>query len=105
MELVRDIAGGIATLRRTDTPDRILPLVRRPLGEELAEELRRLDADQPYAEALTAATGVSGLETRSPTRVHVWNDPALAERPDRADADGDRGATGEHQTVTTGAAR
>ena len=30
---------------------------RRPLGDELAEELRRLDPDQPYAAALAAATG------------------------------------------------
>jgi len=67
-----------ATFVRTGQPERHLPLVRRPLGDELAEELRRLDADQIYAEALGAVAGVSGLEERSPTRVHVWNDPALA---------------------------
>jgi len=90
-EITRD--NGTARMRRTGLPDRILPLADRPLGEELAEELRRLDADQPYAAALAAATGSTGLSERSPTRVHTWHDPALAERPDRADVEGtDRGA-------------
>ncbi len=70
--------NGTATFTRTGQLDRQLPLVRRPLGDELAEELRRLDADQIYAEALSALSGVHGLEERSPTRVHVWKDPALA---------------------------
>ena len=35
-----------------------MPLTRRPLGDELAEELRRLDSDEIYAEALGAATGL-----------------------------------------------
>lgn len=65
-------------LKRADMPDRTLPLVRRQLGDELAEELRRLDADQPYANALEAATGVSGLNDRSSTRVHIWHDPTPA---------------------------
>ncbi len=71
-----------ALLRRTGQDDRELPLARRPLGDELAEELRRLDADQIYCDSLEALTGITGLETRSPTRVHIWHDPALAERPD-----------------------
>jgi glucose-6-phosphate dehydrogenase assembly protein OpcA len=86
LELVRDLNAGTATLRRTGQPDRILAMPRRPLGEELAEELRRLDADQPYAAALAAATGESELNTRQPTRVHVWKDPALAEQPEHANA-------------------
>jgi glucose-6-phosphate dehydrogenase assembly protein OpcA len=77
-----------ATLRRTGQDDRQLPLVRRPLGEELAEELRRLDADQAYAEALGALAGVTGLEDRPPTRVHIWNDPTVAESPDTATSAG-----------------
>lgn len=72
VELAR--ANGKAVLRRSGMPDRNLPLVPRPLGDELAEELRRLDADQPYAEALAAATGVGALHGRSPDRVHVWSD-------------------------------
>ena len=84
LELARE--NGNALLRRTGLPDRVLPLVARPLGEELAEELPRLDGDQPYAAALAATTGAGGLDERSPTRVHVWKDPALAERPETADA-------------------
>jgi hypothetical protein len=45
----------------------------------LAEELRRLDHDQIYAAALSAATGVTGLEDRSPFRTHIWHDPAQAD--------------------------
>ncbi|MET7423851.1 glucose-6-phosphate dehydrogenase assembly protein OpcA [Dactylosporangium sp. NPDC005555] len=82
MSLNRDLNAGSATLQRTGQPDRILPLSRRPLGEELAEELRRLDPDQPYAAALAAATGKRSLEERVAPRVHIWKDPALAERPE-----------------------
>ncbi len=82
MKLIRDLNAGIATLQRTGQPDRILPLSRRPLGEELAEELRRLDPDQPYAAALAAATGRRHLDERLAPRVHIWKDPALAERPE-----------------------
>ncbi len=73
--LTRD--NDIATYQRTGQDDRIVPLVRRPLGEELAEELRRLDADQVYAEALGKLAHVKGLDARPPTRVHVWQDPAM----------------------------
>jgi len=66
---------GVATLSRTGLPDRVMPLARRQLGDQLAEELRRLDADQPYAEALEAATNRSGLSRRPGSRVHIWHDP------------------------------
>jgi glucose-6-phosphate dehydrogenase assembly protein OpcA len=78
--------GGTAVLSRPGYEDRILPLVERRLGEEVAEEMRRLDPDQPYAAALAAATGKSGLAERSPNRVHIWHDPALSERPEHAPA-------------------
>jgi len=84
MELERHLQDGTATLRRSGQMDRVLPLVRRPLGEELAEELRRLDPDQPYAAALSAATGEQGLNERPVSRVHIWHDPALAEQPEPA---------------------
>jgi glucose-6-phosphate dehydrogenase assembly protein OpcA len=103
LDIVRHDAT--ATLSRAGFPDRILPLVRRPLGEELAEELRRLDPDQPYAQALAAATGSTGLESRPATRVHVWHDPTLAERPDEANAAGaDEGARGGGATAALGEA-
>ncbi len=78
LTLTRD--DSIAVFRRTGQEDRTLPLVRRPLGDELAEELRRLDADQVYAEALGAAAGITGLDQRPAQRVHVWKDPATAQR-------------------------
>ena len=68
--------GTSATLRRTDQPDRIMPLPRRELGDLLAEELRRLDADEPYAEALAAATGDTSPLSPPPGRTHIWRDPA-----------------------------
>src|SRR6266511_2253468 len=70
-------------------------------ADELAEELRRLDADQPYAAALAAATGVTGLNERPPKRVHVWKDPALAEPPEAAD----RAAIAAVDATTTEATR
>jgi glucose-6-phosphate dehydrogenase assembly protein OpcA len=68
--------GRMATLSRTGRPDRQLPLRRRDLGDLIAEELRRLDADQPYADALSAVTGEKGLNERDPMRAHVWKEPA-----------------------------
>jgi glucose-6-phosphate dehydrogenase assembly protein OpcA len=69
---------NIALFSRTGQEDRYMPLPRRPVGDELAEELRRLDADQIYSEALSALAGIPDLDQRPPTRVHVWSDPALA---------------------------
>jgi glucose-6-phosphate dehydrogenase assembly protein OpcA len=68
----------VALLHRTGLPERIVPLVPRALGDQLAEELRRLDADEPYAQALQAATGVVGLSDRPGSRVHIWYDPITA---------------------------
>ena len=76
--------GSTALLTRTDQPDRTLPLPRRELGDLLAEELRRLDPDEPYSEALEAATGISGLAERDPHRTHIWHDPVESDDPDPA---------------------
>ncbi|MEV1287500.1 glucose-6-phosphate dehydrogenase assembly protein OpcA [Micromonospora sp. NPDC049679] len=76
--------NGSAIFNRSGQLERHLPLVRRPLGEELAEELRRLDADQVYSEALGAMAGVHGLESRPAQRVHVWRDPVTARRAESA---------------------
>ncbi|MDQ1746848.1 MAG: hypothetical protein QOD07_1111 [Frankiaceae bacterium] len=70
--------GRLATLRRGDEDERQLPLPRRELGDLLAEELRRMDPDAVYAEALAAATGVTGIADRPAARAHVWRDPAWA---------------------------
>jgi glucose-6-phosphate dehydrogenase assembly protein OpcA len=70
--------GMSATLQRGDEEPRVLPLPRRQLGDLLAEELRRMDPDEVYADALSASTGVEvNREPRS--RVLLWRDPALAE--------------------------
>jgi len=70
--------GRLATLRRGDEDERQLPLPRRELGDLLAEELRRMDPDAVYAEALAAATGVAGIADRPAARTHKWRDPAWA---------------------------
>jgi glucose-6-phosphate dehydrogenase assembly protein OpcA len=67
-----------ATISREGRPDRVMPLSERDQGDLLAEELRRLEADQPYADALAQWSGITGLEGRSPTRTHIWRDPAQA---------------------------
>jgi glucose-6-phosphate dehydrogenase assembly protein OpcA len=68
--------GRVATLSRSGQPDRAMPLPRRDLGELLAEELRRLDADEVFADSLGTATGNDGLGARPATRTHIWQDPA-----------------------------
>lgn len=55
---------GAARLERTGQEPRVLPLPSRSLGELLSEELRRLNPDPAYADALAAATGVTGLHHR-----------------------------------------
>jgi len=73
-----------ALLSRTGQPDRRMPLEPRDLGDLLAEELRRLDADETYARALEHATGVRDLSQRPSKRSHVWHDPTEAAEPDPA---------------------
>jgi len=50
--LSRPQEGRTATLSRTARPDALVPLARRETGECLAEDLRRLDADEIYRAAL-----------------------------------------------------
>jgi glucose-6-phosphate dehydrogenase assembly protein OpcA len=64
-----------ATIAGTGSPTRTLPLSNAGIGDLLAEELRRLDDDPVYAEALSAWSGVPDLATRSPHREHIWRDP------------------------------
>jgi len=70
--------GRTAVVRRPGQPDRSLPLLRRELSDLLTEELRRLDADDTYREALEAATQTTGLAARPALREHEWRDPAQA---------------------------
>lgn len=57
--LSRPQEGRTATLSRTAKPDALVPLARRETGECLAEDLRRLDADEIY---LTALEGIKKVE-------------------------------------------
>ncbi|HEU5006993.1 MAG TPA: glucose-6-phosphate dehydrogenase assembly protein OpcA [Jatrophihabitantaceae bacterium] len=65
-------------MSRPGQMDSIAPFPNRSTGDVLAEELRRLDPDEPYAQALGAVTGQHDLNSRPPNRVHIWKDPALA---------------------------
>lgn len=60
--VTRDEAGH-TQLRRTGFPDRSQILNGRTLGELLAEELRHLDPDQPYAAALSYCTDDAASST------------------------------------------
>jgi glucose-6-phosphate dehydrogenase assembly protein OpcA len=53
--------GRVATLSRPGQPDRHVALQRRDIADLLAEELRRLDPDEIYGEALAAVAGVQEL--------------------------------------------
>ena len=75
-EAVRD--GSRMVLHRDQQADTFTPFAERAVGDLLAEELRRLDADQTYGEALGAVTDMHGLNERLSQREHIWNDPALA---------------------------
>ncbi|WP_456598836.1 glucose-6-phosphate dehydrogenase assembly protein OpcA [Blastococcus sp. SYSU DS0616] len=70
-----DHRGG-AVITQPYRPDSSVALPDRPLGDLLSEELHRLDPDEPYSDALEAATGLTGLSDRAPVRKHVWFDPA-----------------------------
>ncbi|RCV49918.1 glucose-6-phosphate dehydrogenase assembly protein OpcA [Marinitenerispora sediminis] len=50
---VRRLDGRVATLSRPDQPDQTVALPRRRASEALAEELRRLDADEIYEQTAT----------------------------------------------------
>jgi glucose-6-phosphate dehydrogenase assembly protein OpcA len=82
------LEGGNLVLRRDGQQDSYMPFTERGEGELLAEELRRLDHDHVYAEALSNVTGVTGLEDRPSSRTHVWHDPATQAASAEAGADG-----------------
>jgi glucose-6-phosphate dehydrogenase assembly protein OpcA len=58
VELIRP-DGKVGRLRQPGQPDRLVALARRAVRDCIAEELRRLDPDEIYAEALGAVGRVS----------------------------------------------
>ena len=74
MRIAADHRGAV--ISQPNRPDATVALPDRVLGDLLSEELRRLDPDEPYSDALEAATGVTGLSERSPVREYIWYDPA-----------------------------
>ncbi|MGL4745642.1 MAG: glucose-6-phosphate dehydrogenase assembly protein OpcA [Dermatophilaceae bacterium] len=58
VDLVRPLEGSTAVLSQPGQPDRTLALAHRSDAECLADELRRLDADEVYADALGALADV-----------------------------------------------
>ena len=87
VRVTTDRKGG-AVINQPLREDSVVALVDRDLGELLGEELRRLDSDEPYSEALGAATGMSGLSDRPSVREHVWFDPTTGQAAPPAQAEG-----------------
>lgn len=73
LKVLRD--GGDLVISRTGQRDQRLSITERDLGDLLTEELRRQGADDTYANALSAATGVADLSSRHYLRTHIWVDP------------------------------
>ena len=61
ISLSRPQEGTTATLSRTGKPDALVPLARREARECLAEDMRRLDADEIYFAALEGINKVQYL--------------------------------------------
>jgi glucose-6-phosphate dehydrogenase assembly protein OpcA len=88
---LQDDRKGGAVINQPFRPESVVALPDRSLGELIGEELRRLDPDEPYSEALESVTGTSGLSDHPASREHVWYDPM---RPEQSvePANGDGGA-------------
>jgi glucose-6-phosphate dehydrogenase assembly protein OpcA len=75
-----DHAGGRGAPSRAALATALDP--ERDLGDLLAEELRHLDADQPYGDALGAAFGRTDMNRPGTVRVHIWRDPMAPPEPE-----------------------
>jgi glucose-6-phosphate dehydrogenase assembly protein OpcA len=88
---VQDDRKGGAVINQPFRPESVVALPDRTLGELIGEELRRLDPDEPYSEALESVTGSTGLSDRAACRDHVWFDPMRPEQsvePTNGDGEG-----------------
>lgn len=70
VELVRP-DGKVGALRQPGQPDRLVTLARREVRDCLAEELRRLDPDEIYAEALAGVGTIAKGRTPVKVPTHV----------------------------------
>jgi glucose-6-phosphate dehydrogenase assembly protein OpcA len=77
---LQDDRKGGAVINQPFRPEAVVALPDRTLGELIGEELRRLDPDEPYSEALESVTGTRGLSDRPACRDHVWYDPMRPEQ-------------------------
>ncbi|HET7174126.1 MAG TPA: glucose-6-phosphate dehydrogenase assembly protein OpcA [Nocardioidaceae bacterium] len=78
--------GKLAQLRTPNAPDRPVALHRRDLAELLAEELRRLDPDEAYAEAVRhlARMADGGQEAEPAGQASTSSDSRRSSRSSRA---------------------
>ncbi|MFQ6172535.1 glucose-6-phosphate dehydrogenase assembly protein OpcA [Oryzobacter sp. R7] len=80
VDLVRPQDGNTATLSQPGQPDRTIALPHRGDAECLADELRRLDADEVYADALTRGLPKVGLSRQTASEaVKAGKAPSVAE--------------------------
>jgi len=89
---LQDDRKGGAVIEQPMRPTAVVALPDRSLGELVGEELRRLDQDEPFSEALEVVTGERGLADRPPLREHVWFDPM---KPRQSDADAETELTAD----------
>ena len=80
IDLVRP-GDAVATLSQTGQPDRRISLPRRELPECLADELRRLDPDDTYEDAL-----LHGLDKLQPVRLTAAAAARAGKAPDPAES-------------------
>jgi glucose-6-phosphate dehydrogenase assembly protein OpcA len=80
IDLVRP-GDTVATLSQNGQPDRRISLPRRELPECLADELRRLDPDETYEEAL-----LHGLDALQPVRLTAAAAARAGKAPDPAES-------------------
>jgi glucose-6-phosphate dehydrogenase assembly protein OpcA len=89
VRVTADHRGG-AVISQPNRPDGTVALPARALGDLLSEELRRLDPDEPYSDALETANGLSGLSERPAEREYVWFDPSEEGEAERDQARAER---------------
>ena len=84
IDVVRPHDGKVATLTQPGQPQRLIALERRSDAECLADELRRLDPDEVYEDAL-----VRGLPKVGPRRGTATEAARSGRAPSTAQADRD----------------